>query len=165
MFLNSIRLYVFIKGRMMEKKAQGLSINAVILIILGLAVLAVLILGFMMGWSKLVPWFGEKNNVDAIAKSCETACNSENLYSYCSVGRKINDGTKTYEGITCYTLATVVEKFSAYGIKSCSDLDCKSVVKCDEWSYTDSSKAEDKGKVLVKNDFSIYAGQEYCKIV
>src|SRR4030042_950074 len=100
--------------RMMKKKAQGLSINAVILIILGLAVLVVLALGFMRGWNKILPWFGEKNNVDTIAKSCETACGSENMYNYCSVKREIGDGTSTYKNITCYTLG--VDVFKPFGV-------------------------------------------------
>lgn len=146
MFLNRINLYVPLKEKM-EKKAQGLSINAVILIILGLAVLAVLILGFMLGWNKLLPWFGERNNVDTIAKSCETACGSENLYSYCSVKRDLGDGTKTYKGVTCYMLANVPD-FAGYGVKDCSNLDCKSVVKCADFKYNTSKTEEVKLETL-----------------
>ena len=120
---------------MMKKKAQGLSINAIILIVLGLAVLVILALGFMLGWNKIVPWFGEKNNVDTISKSCETACGSENLYNYCSVKREISDGTSTYKNITCYTLGILPLFTNMYGIKSCSNLNCN--IKCDNgWQYT-----------------------------
>ena len=122
--------------RMMKKKAQGLSINAIILIVLGLAVLVILALGFMLGWNKIVPWFGEKNNVDTIAKSCETACGSENIFNYCSVKREINDGTLTYKNITCYTLGILPSFANAYGIKSCSTINCNT--PCASWQYTDS---------------------------
>ena len=37
----------------MNKKGQGLSINAIILIVLGIVVLVFLILGFALGWGNL----------------------------------------------------------------------------------------------------------------
>ncbi|MFH1365496.1 MAG: hypothetical protein ABIH28_02855 [archaeon] len=119
----------------MNKKAQGLSINAIILIVLGLAVLVILILGFMLGWNRIIPWLGDKNNVDTIAKSCETACGSENAYNYCSVGRELSDGKVTFAGVTCYTLVSLPETFSKYGIKACTNIACKPMVKCAEWKY------------------------------
>ena len=119
---------------MINKKAQGLSINAIILIVLGLAVLVILALGFMLGWNKIVPWFGEKNNVDTISKSCETACGSENKFNYCSVKREINDGTSTYKNITCYTLGILPSFVGMYGIKSCSTINCD--IPCASWQYT-----------------------------
>jgi len=136
----------------MKKKAQGLSINAVILIILGLAVLIVLALGFTQGWNKILPWFGEPNNVDTISKSCETACGSESLYNYCSVPRELSDGTSTYKNITCYTLG-ILPIFSSYGVKSCGALDCK--VKCDSWEYLNPKG----GRVYLKDDLT---ATQYC---
>jgi hypothetical protein len=127
----------------MNNKAQGLSINAIILIMLGLAVLVILILGFMLGWNKIVPWFGEKENIDTISKACQTACNSENQYAYCSAKRELTDGTNTYKGVTCYILSSLKD-FSSYGIQSCSSLSqkCKQVTYCNNWEYTISNTKE-----------------------
>jgi len=137
----------------MEKRAQGLSINAVILIILGLAVLIVLALGFTQGWNKILPWIsGEKNNVDTIYRACETACGSESLYNYCSVKREIGDGISTYKNVTCYTLG-ILELFKPFGVKACSNLDCK--VKCDGWEYL-NPKGE---RVYLKDD---PVANQYC---
>jgi hypothetical protein len=146
---------------MMKKKAQGLSINAVILIVLGLAVLVVLALGFMLGWNRIIPWLGEKNNVDTIAKSCETACGSENAYNYCSVGRELSDGKVTYKDVTCYTLS-IATPFSEYGIDSCSNIDCKSMVKCSTWKYIDT---DGKTSIPLKDKpeyFSSGLYTDYC---
>ena len=41
---------------MKNKKAQGLSTNAIVLIILGIIFLVVLIIGFSFGWEKIAPW-------------------------------------------------------------------------------------------------------------
>ncbi len=144
----------------MEKKAQGLSINAVILIILGLAVLVVLALGFMLGWNRLIPWLGEKNNVDTIAKACETACSSENLFNYCSSPRELSNGSSTFKEVTCYTLA-YGDGFSQYGIKKCSALNCKDSVSCDTWQYTSPGETA-KTKVVVTESGQIVTSN-YCK--
>jgi hypothetical protein len=131
---------------MMKKRAQGLSINAVILIILGLAVLVILALGFIIGWNKLLPWIGPSNNVDTVSSACETACVSQNLFNYCSLKRELNDGNSTYKNITCYTLGILPSFVNTYGIKSCSNLNCN--VKCDSWEYT-SSNVPNGGRVIL----------------
>jgi len=72
----------------MDKRGQGLSTNAIILIILGVVVLAVLIIGFTMGWDTIAPWLS-KDNVQNIVTSCETACVIQNVYDYCTSERVI----------------------------------------------------------------------------
>ena len=59
---------------MLNKRGQGMSINAVIIIVLGIIVLAVIILGFSLGWDKFVPFLSPSNNVDEVKKNCEFAC-------------------------------------------------------------------------------------------
>jgi len=148
---------------MINKKAQGLSINAVILIILGLAVLVVLIAGFVMGWDKLIPWLGEKNNVKTVVAACDTACSTSALYDYCSVNRDLKTEEGKFQNITCYTLA-VVSGFVKYGINSCPSLNCKASVKCIDWKYIDNKKIPKK--INVATDIIIEGGSaleaDYC---
>ena len=47
----------------MEKRGQGLSTSAIILIILGVVVLVVLIAGFTIGWSALKDYINPSNNL------------------------------------------------------------------------------------------------------
>ena len=127
----------------MKKKAQGLSINAIILIILGIAVLVVLIAGFVMGWDRIIPFLGEKNNVKTIVSACETACSTSSLYDYCSVKRELNGDDGKFQNVTCYMLASVgISDFIKYGVGNCSSLDCKGSVKCAELEkgYIDPKK-------------------------
>lgn len=93
---------------MKNKRGQGLSTNAIVLIILAVVVLVVLILGFTVGWSKLAPWISS-NNVDDVVNQCEIACFSESQFEYCSAGRKLNfegevSGLKSGEVYVCAEL-------------------------------------------------------------
>jgi hypothetical protein len=142
---------------MINKKAQGLSINAVILIVLGLAVLVVLIAGFLMGWDKIIPWFGEKNNVATVVSACETACSTSSLYNYCSSKRDMKSDDSKFQNITCYTLASL-SNLVKYGVEKCPALDCKSSIICGEWYYV-----EDKIKINAKDKMVMgQALSDYC---
>lgn len=142
----------------MNKRAQGLSINAVILILLGLAVLVVLILGFTMGWNKLFPFFGGKNNIDTVVNSCSLACAQNSVYGFCNSPRDFNTDTEKYTGMTCYTLS-VVSDFAQYGVAPCPSVGCKSIVKCDDWKYT--KKGSSDNSISLGTD-SEYKSSEYC---
>lgn len=109
---------------MQNKRGQGLSTNAIIMIILGVVVLIVLILGFTMGWNKLNP-FLSTNNVDNIKTSCDIACSTESTFDYCGVEREVKDGTNDKFGDTCYNLANS-EGYSTrnYGISVCPSITC-----------------------------------------
>ncbi|MBU2504050.1 MAG: hypothetical protein KJ879_03305 [Nanoarchaeota archaeon] len=109
----------------MNKRGQGLSTNAIILIILGVIVLVVLILGFTIGWAKLFP-FIQSNNVQNIVTSCETACTTGAQFDWCSAQRNLNDGTSK-ETDDCQGFATDL-KYSGrnYGINTCPSITCAS---------------------------------------
>jgi hypothetical protein len=141
----------------MEKKAQGLSINAVILIILGIAVLVILAFGFIAGWDKLSFWI-PSNNVDTIVKACESACSSQAIYDYCSVTRELKTQDGKYQNITCYTLA-YADGLSKYGIKKCSSINCKDSVKCLDWKY-DSPTKKGESVIITENGNPVTAS--YC---
>jgi hypothetical protein len=110
---------------MINKKAQGMSISTIILLILGLVVLVVLILGFIMGWDKIAPWLVQKTNLDTLQQSCGVACSTGAQYDFCSVKRDVKDGENDKFQSTCYDLATKSQYTSRnYGIEACPSITC-----------------------------------------
>ena len=104
-----------------NKKAQGMSITTIILIILGLMVLVVLILGFTMGWANIKEFIAPSSNVDKIAQQCSIACSTNQKFAFCSEKRELKSADEKLEDVTCYSLA---EKKSVYGIEKCPVIDC-----------------------------------------
>lgn len=100
---------------------QGLSTNAIILIILGVIILAVLILGFTLGWNTLLP-FLPSNNVDTIVNQCSAACATNSKFDYCSNTRSLDDGQLKVE-TNCATFS-VISEYDKYGIAECPTIDC-----------------------------------------
>ncbi|MBI5803470.1 hypothetical protein HY448_02180 [Candidatus Pacearchaeota archaeon] len=89
------------------KRGQGLSVNAIILIVLGVIVLGVLVLGFTMGWSNFSSYFST-NNVQSIVTACSAACATQSVYDFCSVERTLKT-SDIYNGdkVTCNILANL----------------------------------------------------------
>lgn len=116
----------------MDKRGQELSTNAIIMIIIGVIVLVVLILGFSLGWNKVLP-FVSSNNVQNIQTGCSTACSTSNAYDYCYTLRDINTGTLTLKNTTCNYLA---QDQPTYGISLCSSITCPNVVLEDPTQIT-----------------------------
>lgn len=108
---------------MINKRGQGMSTNAIILIILGVVVLVVLILGFTLGWQKLAPWFS-KNNVDTIVTACEASCSTSGIYDFCMVGRNLKAEDTKLKGVTCNYLA---KNQTRYGVSKCTSVPCDNV--------------------------------------
>lgn len=106
---------------MENKRGQGLSTNAIILIILGIVILVVLVVGFAMGWDKLAPWLS-KENVGEIATGCNVACNTGGEYAFCSQARKLIDVEGNEIETTCLIFAAA-PVLSHYGIDKCN-IDC-----------------------------------------
>ena len=109
---------------MENKRGQGMSTNAIILIILGVVVLVVLILGFTLGWQKLAPWFS-KNNVDTIVTACEASCSTSGIYDFCMVGRNLKAEDTKLKGVTCNYLA---KNQTMYGVSKCTSVPCDNVL-------------------------------------
>ena len=109
---------------MQNKRGQGLSTNAIILIVLGVIVLVVLIVGFTVGWRNIAPWISS-NNVDTIADQCETSCITHGSYDFCIRKRELKADDQTLTDVTCNYLN---QKQPQYGIKSCSAIPCDNVV-------------------------------------
>lgn len=118
---------------MLNKRGQGLSTNAIILIILGVVVLVALIMGFTMGWSKLAPWIST-DNVQSIVTQCEVACSTSSVFDYCIKERELkveglqeSEISKKVAKGSCYGFANDVD-FVKYGIGKCPVItECDSV--------------------------------------
>ena len=112
---------------MNSKRGQGLSTNAIVLIILAVVVLVILIIGFTMGWNKFAPWLSS-NNVDNIVNSCSIACSTDNTYEFCDLERtlKADDlpGEVNEMKATCEFFSTDAD-YSKYGISACSSINCE----------------------------------------
>ena len=108
---------------MENKKAQGLSVQTIILIILGIVVLVVLIIGFTAGWGNIKEWIAPSNNVDDVVSQCNIACGTESKYDFCSAERDLKSENldTPLEDVTCYGLAI---KKTEYGIAECPTVDC-----------------------------------------
>ena len=108
---------------MINKKAQGMSISTIILLILGLVILVILILGFVKGWDKILPFIGGGNNLDTLKNACGGACATGAQYDFCSVKRQVKDGVNDKFEATCNDLATKATYSSRqYGIVPCPNL-------------------------------------------
>ena len=100
----------------MNKRGQGLQVSTIILIVLGIAVLVVLVLGFTMGWDKLFPFLSPENNVETIVTQCRTACLSGSTYNFCTLNRKLY----TEKGVAA--VVKPCKELSTYGVDACPDL-------------------------------------------
>lgn len=132
------------KRKMINKKAQGLSITTIILIILGVIVLVMLIVGFTMGWGNLKDWIAPSNNVQQIVSQCEIACATGGKYDFCFAKRELKSEDEKLEEVSCYTLS---KKRSQYGVGDCSAISCgiydDAVIaseKCEELELEDEEK-------------------------
>ncbi|MBU0958362.1 MAG: hypothetical protein KKB31_00310, partial [Nanoarchaeota archaeon] len=116
-----------------DKRGQGLSTGAIVLIVLGVFVLVILILGFIMGWDKFKGIFGSTdNNVDEIAQQCNIACTEGGQYDFCTYGRELKApegdlaeedreaGSKT---ASCNFFATDTH-YMNFGIAPCPTINC-----------------------------------------
>ncbi len=80
----------------MSKKAQGLSINTIVLLILAVLVLVLVIAGFAMGWENL--WSlvrgtaSTKSNVDFVVNSCSLQCASQQVNEFCNTKKNVKGG-------------------------------------------------------------------------
>ena len=102
-----------------NKRGKGLSVNAIILIVLGVVVLAVLIAGFALGWKNLAPWLGGGNNVDTLVTTCSVACSTNSQFGFCLDKRDLKAGDDSIKDVTCNYLA---EEQKKYGVASCGNI-------------------------------------------
>ena len=112
----------------LNKRGQGLSVNAIILIVLGVFVLAVLIGGFILGWENLKERIAPSNNVNTIVNACSVACSTQSQYDFCTSKRDLKTEEVELKDVTCNYLA---QKQTKYGIGICGGISCDNVVLSD----------------------------------
>lgn len=112
------------------KRGQELSTSTIILLILGVVILVVLVLGFTIGWNKVLP-FISTNNVQNIQTACTTACSTNNQYDYCTFPRTLKasdlpqengQAIKQKDG-TCQFFSTAAG-YEKYAIAACPGITC-----------------------------------------
>ena len=108
----------------MNKRGQGLSVNAIILIVLGIIVLVLMILGFTLGWSKILP-FISTNNVNNMVTSCSAACSTNSQFDFCSSKRELKADEVNLKEVTCNYLS---KNQTRYGIAACPGVSCDGFV-------------------------------------
>jgi len=116
---------------MNNKKGQGLSTTAIILIVLGVIILAILVVGFLTGWNMFKGIFSPgDNNVEMISQACEMACALNIKYDFCDKIRRLEaedlpdvDKELGYKDAPCNFFVTT-EAYSKYDIKPCASLTC-----------------------------------------
>ena len=100
-----------------NKRGQGMSTNTIILLVIGVVILVVLILGFTLGFGKILPFLKPGNNVAEVAQKCDIACNTQAKFAYCTtkqnvvVGEddKASLGGKASDKLSCKYLADIFE--------------------------------------------------------
>ena len=107
-----------------SKKGSEMTIGTIIIIILALVVLIFLIYSFMKGGGSLMDtlgnFFGGGPNVDTIKNSCQAACTTQSVYSYCSEVRTLKISDKSSYLGSCKTLSSL----PVAGISGCPDINC-----------------------------------------
>ena len=103
----------------MNKKGQGMSISTIILLILGVVILVVLVLGFAIGWNKILPFISQ-DNVATVTQQCQVACTSNSVFDFCTKTIDLTVNKTTYKS-SCYDYSTNVD-YSSYGIGTCPAL-------------------------------------------
>ena len=102
-----------------NKKGQGMSISTIILLILGIIILVVLVLGFAVGWNKILP-FVSQDNVATVSNQCQVACTQNSVYDFCAKVIDLNVNGTTFKS-NCYDYSNNAS-YSSYGIAACSAL-------------------------------------------
>ena len=115
-----------------NKRGQDLSVTTIILIVLGLVILVAVIVGFTIGWDKLLPWLRSNDNVDVISSQCMAACSGQKTYEFCSELKimKVEGKPVVENGLSCRDWATKKtgsEDYSKYGIKDCPAITCPTI--------------------------------------
>ncbi len=115
---------------MLNKKGQGLSTTAIVLIVLGVLVLVILILGFTMGWKKIAPWL-TTSDIQKTVDACSIACSTGSVYDYCAATRELTDEDKNEIATNCNVFSKM-PKLVSYGIAACPTIDCPPLPNCAE---------------------------------
>lgn len=112
-----------------NKRGQELSTNTLILIILGVLILVFLIVGFTIGWKKILPFVTPGNNVKELTDKCSLACNTNAKYDFCSAKKDVRldepvdrfSSTLKEFRATCFELTLLKDEL---GVEDCASFSC-----------------------------------------
>jgi hypothetical protein len=112
-----------------NNRGQDLSTSTIILIILGIAVLVILVIGFTIGWQKVLP-FLSTNNVDTVVNQCQASCTTSDTYGYCTLNRTLTasdlpndvDGKKQSSAINTCNFFSTDPNYLKYNVGKCPSL-------------------------------------------
>jgi len=107
---------------MRNKRGAAMAINTIILLVIGIAVLVMLILGFTMGFSKVLPFLSSEN-VQSIVEGCRTACLTSAKYAYCTQNRTLIDESENPYIGSCLQFTTN-DSLKVFGIEECPSITC-----------------------------------------
>ncbi len=118
--INPVDFHLTMKmEKRMNKRGQGMSISTIILLILGVVILVVLILGFAVGWNKILP-FVSQDNVATVSNQCQVACTTNSVFDFCTKSIDLTANGTTFKS-NCYDYSTNAS-YSSYGIVTCPAL-------------------------------------------
>lgn len=75
--------------KMLNKRGAEMSVNTLILIVIGVLILVLLILGLTIGWNKIFPFINPPNNVKTLSDQCSYSCDTQARYDYCISKRDV----------------------------------------------------------------------------
>ena len=107
---------------MLDKRGQGLSTSAIILIVLGVIILVILAVGFSTGWAAIKDRVQPDNNVQDVVSSCGTACALDSVYDFCSKNRTLFAEELPKGGIEANCTYFSGPGFEMYGVEGCPSL-------------------------------------------
>lgn len=112
---------------MENKRGQGLSTGAIVLIIIGVVVLVILIIGFTLGWKKILPFLSEEDNVDEVVQACQAECVVQSEYGFCQKIMRLKapnlPGDVEFKDATCQFFSTDLG-YANYGVAECPEVTC-----------------------------------------
>lgn len=137
-----------VEKKVMNRRGAEMSVNTIVLIVIGVLVLLFLIIGFSVGWSRIGDLLIRDNNIGDLTQHCTTACSSSSLYDYCTQKKDLKVEDETVEDITCAWLA--VER-STLGFNACGAIDCTEAnffAGADNNTIVESCKGKTEGVIL-----------------
>ena len=111
----------------MNKRGITLSRNALIFILLGVAIIVFMALGFSVGWDKILPFTSSPNNIDSVAQGCSIACSLKSPEDFCGKQREVILNRKLTTYGSCHALSL---KNPILGIEKCGGLCPETTASC-----------------------------------
>lgn len=114
---------------MFNKRGQELSTTTIILLVLGVIILVVLVIGFSTKWTVFKNLISP-TNVDNMVEDCNTVCELNSKYSFCSAERLLRVNEDKLEVRTSCAVLASASNFEKYSFEECPVIECD--LKCED---------------------------------